>query len=202
VNLSQRLYEVHEDKLYEELGHESFNDYAEERLGVQKRKALYLVSIWRSIIVKAGMPVKDLRRIPWAKAKEIARVIDEENKEKWTSLARTNSLRDLTTEVQKITSKVKGKDQEEMIRKVFVLPADVALVLEEALGIAGELSKSDSSGRQLEVILMEFMAHHAKGQPEARLQHYLKLIGGMFTVDVVAFKTGTQEAIAHSGAKE
>lgn len=72
------LARIHREKWYVGAGHADFRAYVEQRHGFRLRKALYLVSIYESVI-ELGLGWQELQPVGWSKLKELVGVIDKHN---------------------------------------------------------------------------------------------------------------------------
>lgn len=98
--IARALFEVAARKLYLSMtpSYPSFEKYTEEAVGIEFRKARYLVSIWWWFgIEQRAHPslLQQAQEIGWTKSKELVSVVDRSNADRWFDLARTLNLGDL-----------------------------------------------------------------------------------------------------------
>jgi hypothetical protein len=98
-NLAEALYEVRSKKLYRHLDekYETFELYVES-LGVEYRKARYLVRLWWWFGIEQNKNPKLLEgavEIGWTKSAELVGVIDGRNAGRWFKLAKEMNTKDL-----------------------------------------------------------------------------------------------------------
>ena len=98
------LHHVRESKAYEALsdsyvGKGGFERYCVNDLGVHYRKARYLINIYVEF-TNAGIGANELARIGWTKARNLVKVIDEENAQELLTLAENNTVDSLIDEIK------------------------------------------------------------------------------------------------------
>jgi hypothetical protein len=168
INLitGELLYEVRENKYYKEWTFEDeetketknynkFDDYCLEELGLNRRKAFYLVDIYSKFVVDLGLSREQLRELEWTKAAIIVKQITAESAEEWLGRMKTMSKRQLQEYVKGL--KGEGGDTEYK-RKTFKINADKYETVEQALEVMGKMQPSDSEGDHLHAICAEFMS--------------------------------------------
>lgn len=111
--LARSLFEVSARKLYRQMDHKyaSFEEYVEKSVGIDFRKAKYLVSIWWWFgVEQRGDPVllEGAQEIGWSKAKELVGVVDKKNAEVWFEIAKTKN-RDYLVKAAKAALKKAGR---------------------------------------------------------------------------------------------
>lgn len=67
-------------------GYDSFKSYVEAETGMAYRKAMYLISIYDSL-VEAGIPWATVGHLGWTKLKDLAPVLDKDNVAEWVTYA-------------------------------------------------------------------------------------------------------------------
>ncbi len=165
----EMLYEVHEGRYwdawtYREDGkdHEyaNFDDYVERELDMKRRKAYYLLDIYKKFVVELKLPVEILRDLSWTKSKEIVKVIDEKN---WKTLIpklhtmTTNEVRDMVKTMQG-KGGAKTAAEEKFDRMIFALAPDQHNNVQDALRVAQSLTGSQQAGNNLDMIAIDFIA--------------------------------------------
>jgi len=111
--LARSLFEVSARKLYRSMDskYPSFEKYVEEAVGIDFRKAKYLVSIWWWFGIEQRADPALLRgaqEIGWSRAKELVGVVDKKNAEVWFEIARTKK-RDFLVQAAKAALKKAGR---------------------------------------------------------------------------------------------
>lgn len=149
----------------------SFEEYTQTELGMNRRKAFYLIDIYETYVVKLSLPKEVLGDLEWTKARELTKVITAEN---WSELL--DKAKGMT--VVQIQEMVKGMKSgtgtaaddgtapsadagDEMVKVAFKLaPAQHENVM-AALALAESMTKSDKKGHNLDLICSDFVASAA-----------------------------------------
>lgn len=97
--------DVSEKPLYSVWGYQTFAEYAEKELGLQKRKAERLRAIWYRISVELKALPEELRTrivaLGWSKVRELIRVLTLKNAKKWVEQAEQLNHQQLSNSIQK-----------------------------------------------------------------------------------------------------
>ena len=104
------LHHVLQDKAYEALsdtyvGKGGFERYCINDLGIKYRKARYLINIYVDFS-NAGLNGHDLARIGWTKARNLLKVLDENNAQELIALAEANTVESLVDEIKIMEEKM------------------------------------------------------------------------------------------------
>lgn len=159
------LQHIYTEGIHKRLGFEgkrAFSNYVEQRLGVQYRKAMYLIDIYVKFR-KLGVDENRLAEIGWSKAKELARIPDdnlEQDFDKLVDKASETSRNDLS-EYIKSEYEVATRQNNEQVKKTtfkFSLFADQAEVVNQAIDSAKAMLGSDDGSAAFEQICSEWAA--------------------------------------------
>ncbi|QIG76126.1 hypothetical protein EVC24_105 [Rhizobium phage RHph_I4] len=180
-------------------GKRGFSDYVEQELGVQYRKARYLITIYTTfaqVFRAKGITEDDLLKLGWSKAKELARIpvnklVEDYDKLIAMAIDKEKSRDDLITHIKENYEVVQREEVVKAIDLKFRLVADAADVvnqaLEKAKGLAGE-------GADLNKAL-EYMAgdwlNTAASESTMSLQDLIDLASAQFGVTLVAAEDGS-----------
>ncbi len=214
LRLAGLLFQVSDSGIWEDWGHESFEDYVDGELGFRYRKAAYLISIFRVMVQELGKDASDLRGIGWTKVGMLtggaSPVVDEENVDEWLSRARERSTTELQDDIRVARAQGEGggdggssgeqdpadEPDERPQKMAFSLygaqRANVELALELAQADAG----SEKPGHLLDLICLAYCAGASAGAHETdTLEWWIGAMGTRFEVDVMAFKRGDPKAL-------
>lgn len=103
-------------------GFDSFAHYAEEELGLKRRKAERLRQIWMNVEVRLKDRVdrklkKRLYNLGWTKVREIAPLLTPKNFEKWVKMAEEKTYADLTAHTKVFRERVaEARERRDRIR--------------------------------------------------------------------------------------
>lgn len=226
MKLAERLYTIFDiptpgdvsgRPLYEVWGFNNIGDYAEQELGIHRKKAQRLRGIWYRLCVElSGMDPDTRERIValgFAKVRELIRVLTVENAEEWAERAERENFETLSQSIrnfldnvenarQKAISEGKNPDEiepdlpktEVLQYETFALYEDQHKIVEDAVQRASELSGSDKRGHNLTLICTDFLATNdfLTGDEEQRMS-YLEKIENVMGVRLIAAdkKTGS-----------
>lgn len=189
LEMAELLNRVRQDKLFVEWGFDSFENYVEQELGYKRRKAFYILSVWRVLHGECGLTEEQLQAIDFSKAREIARVADQGNIAAWLEKAGSMSARELADEVSKASSKVKGT-KEPSYRWVCALTDDQREHVEATLDRAAEvIGKEKGKGAMLDLICMEFQSSAlSKDNSDEWLEWHLENLQRVLKVRLSAWR--------------
>jgi hypothetical protein len=197
------LYEVANNKYWQDWEFESFADYCESELNMRERKAKYLISIYNKFVIELNLPTDILLELQWSKAKELISVITEDN---WPDLI--DGLNDLT--MREVKEKVRGiklgiadesgdddsppESDPITTRMSFNLSEEQANNIRIALDLAASMSGSDKTGNQLDLICSDFLASSVgKGLDAAidKLDFHIGTLSRVYGVKLVVESVDT-----------
>ena len=157
VRVSKAYKEV--DPAYAEVG--GFAAYIQEQLGLEYRKAMYLIDIYTKFS-KAGIHGDRVGDIGWTKAKEIARVVTSDNADSLLEAAAESTVVELKETIKESYGR-EGADTRPVVKKMtfkFRLEQENAEVIEDYLLQAQEELGHDKLEQTFEYIVTEWAAEH------------------------------------------
>jgi len=185
IMAGELLYEVKENEYWkawviedpdtgEKRPYASFDEYSETELGIKKRKAYYLCSVYEKFVVELGLDREVLKDLEWSKAKELVPVINADN---WTELLDKlksmtfNQVKEMVREMQGKTPKGDGDagGKDDFKKLSFLLTDEQLENWNNAFGIAKTMTGSDKPGNCLDLICMDFVAGAADTGMEGAL---------------------------------
>lgn len=196
--LATALFNVWNENAYNEWGYESFNDYVDNELDMQRRKAQYLVAIAGWFGEQSESVQAWVKQIGWTKARELIGVVDESNADEWRDIAESSSLRELTAAVKEAKSSESTgsatesgtSDDERPKAKRFMLFEGQMTNVESALAQAKMNANTEKDGHALDMICTEYLANNGQ---IGTLQGYLSRIEGIIGKRLIAFEPETGE---------
>lgn len=148
---------------------ETFEEYVQIELNMQKSKAHYLKKIYKVFVVDLALPTDTLRDIEWSKAKELTDVVTKENASELLAKVKSLSVR----QVKDMVAQLKGKPapsaaapstpDESKVRMVFQLAPEQAENVQNALKVAESMTASAVPANNLDLICTDFMAGAGTG---------------------------------------
>lgn len=77
TELMEILCRVQENEYFYDWGYNTMVEWVEQDLGFKKRKAHYLMNIWRSLVVEAGVEKEAIEEVEWTKLRAISRAVSD-----------------------------------------------------------------------------------------------------------------------------
>ena len=195
--LASALYIVWNESAYDEWGYDSFGDYVDNELSMQRRKAQYLVAIAGWFGEQSEQVQSWVKQLGWTKARELIGVVDESNANEWRDIAENSSLRELTTAVKEAkaennVSNPSSGGETKPKRKNFALFEDQMSNVSSALSKAMSLANTEKEGHALDLICTEYLSQNTGLNT---LNDYLSRIENVIGFKVVAFDTSQNEVV-------
>lgn len=142
--------------------------YVQEQLGLQYRKAMYLLDIYYKFN-KFGIGAEYLQNVGWTKCSVIASVMDEANAEDLVELAETSTVADLKDAIKVGYAKT-SDGRAETAKKVtfkFRLFEDSATAVTEVLQRHAAALGTKNLDQVFEQIVMEWATEHGGAEAKA-----------------------------------
>ena len=145
-----------------EWGFASAKEYVEEELGVDYRTWLYRVKMGQAIR-KHGLSKADIADLGWAKFKEVATVIineeiSEEDTKELIENVREMSSRETASFVRNVRAEYADKPVVVKTTMKFRLVNDAVEIVEQALERAAELLGTDDEAKALEYVCADWLS--------------------------------------------
>jgi hypothetical protein len=139
-------------------GKRGFAEYVEKELGVQYRKAMYLIDIYVHFR-KLGVDERRLTEIGWSKAKELTKYATPENFDELIELAGTKTREELVEHLRETMVDAEGVNPDRVRRLTlkFQLFQDQGETVTRALDEAKQRVGNDSPEQALEYICAEWL---------------------------------------------
>lgn len=131
-------------------------DFCEEVLGLEYRKAQYLVEIYTTFL-RFGKGAEDLANIGWSAAIQITRHMDEDNVDQLMDMAEDQSVRDLKESIKtSFKTKTSNKVVTKMVRFNFVMEESAAEHTRELFAQIKEQMDVETDNQCFEQIVSEY----------------------------------------------
>lgn len=167
IRMGGVLGRIQDENWYEPYA--SFQEMAEQKFGILKRRAYYWVSIYKGL-VESEVPFSKVAHIPWSKLKDIVNIITPDTVDKWVKLAEECTSIQLQEHVKAHIAATKGLSDDDnvktVISKTFKLHADQKVNLESALEKAKVQADTESDAVALDMLCMHYLGGPA-GTAEA-----------------------------------
>lgn len=192
--LAERLYFVYANQLYRKWNFGTWDEYAEQEVGIGIRKANYLKKIWEwfAIQVNDKELFEEIKKLGWTRAMLLTGIVNGSNKEKWLSIARNMSCKELEEEIKLFKKSLKDDkkvdDETDIKHRLSVdLYNEQVVIVQEAMERAGELANTEVKGQQLAAICQDYVATNewmkdSKKNTGAYFAKFENLLGLRFVV--------------------
>lgn len=197
------LRNIHESGVYKTLGYDGkrgFDEYVEQTLGIQPRKARYLMGIYEAFAMLGIADIEArLEAIGWSKAKEMARIPTPELKRDFNKLEKkaNEDTRDKLVEHIKSKYTVATRNTGDQVKLTdfrFRLAEEDAKVAEDALAAATKLTgEGDDLNKAFLYVMGEFL-NTGTGQ-DLDLEQALELLGSRFGAQSIKFTDAEGEEV-------
>lgn len=147
------------DKRYTE--NKGFELYVQEQLGLEYRKAMYLIDIYYKFSMY-GIDASKVAELGWTKCAKISAVLTEENADDLLELAANSTVEELKDAIKEGYTTEGGStgDRKKKVTFKFKLFEDAATGVQEAIeGVCKQMGFKDPS-QAFEHIVMEWAAEH------------------------------------------
>ena len=162
--LSKNLVAIYDADLYQEKNFSNFQEYVEQFLGIDYRKAMWRLQQGRAIL-KHNLTEDQVTRMHETNFKEISSLlamdVSADEVAKLIELGQTSSFRELQEVVAQLKAKKVGGQKVETVNIQLILTRDAWEVIETGLREASEFVGEDAKiGTKLEYIVHEWTYHH------------------------------------------
>lgn len=175
--LSQVVYGVYKESLYQNWGFKTWKDWVETELDFAVRKAQYLVSI-QDWFGKMSPSVQTwIHSLGWTKAKELVRVVDNNNAAEWQKRIEGKTLTQIVEMVKgKGDAPVEFDDEEDnagdgvkvekpkeetTVKMTFALFSEQKRNVDAALAHASSIAESDKACHLIDLICTAYLAQNS-----------------------------------------
>ena len=195
--LAVALFTVWNESAYHEWGYNSFNDYVDNELDMQRRKAQYFVAIAGWFSEQSESVQAWVKELGWTKARELVGIVDETNANEWRDVAEGSSYRELADRVKEAKANAESEsepgstvDEDKPKAKRFMLFDGQMTNVESALARAKINANTEKDGHALDMICVEYLAQN--GQLNT-VDDYLRRIEQIIGKQLIAFDSETGE---------
>ena len=158
----QLLCEIQEQRYFTSWGFRSFEEYIEGELKFKRRKAYYLINIYRKFVVELELDKIALLDLEWSKAKELVPVITKENADDLLDAIvgmTVSEVQALVKEMQADPSAVTEPDlnpDDEFTELKFTVSSTQRANINAALDMARKMVGSPKLGHCLDIMATDF----------------------------------------------
>ena len=163
-SLAKLLHETYDNAYYIRWGYDNFKEYCETELGVQYRKARYLVGI-AQVIKDLSIAWEDVEGVGWTKMRTLIPILKEQGiVGDWFDIAKNYSVKELEALVKdaKLGFDITAVGGDRIVTLTFNMTPEQSEIITEALDSAKKVSETTDN-----VLALEQMAYdYVMGQGE------------------------------------
>jgi sulfite reductase beta subunit-like hemoprotein len=185
-SLAQLLHETYDNGYYLRWGFENFKEYCEEELGVQYRKARYLVGIAETI---RDLRIKweDVEGIGWTKMRTLIPILKEEGLVgDWLELAKQYSVKELEALVKDSKAgfdiNVGGGDK--IVTITFRMTPEQSEIITDALDTAKKVSETTDNVLALEQMSFDYVMQQGEVPEKTSLEALIAFAEKHYGVEI------------------
>jgi hypothetical protein len=173
--LAKLLHETYDNGYYLRWGFETFKEYCENDIGVQYRKARYLVGIAQTI-VDLGIEWSEIEGIGWTKMRVLIPLLKEEGVGDWFELAKQYSVKDLERLVKdhKEGFDISAKGGDNIVTLTFRMTPESSDIITDALDTAKKIIESNDNVLALEQLCYDFVMSQGEVPERTSLESLIK----------------------------
>ena len=99
MKLARCLYDIYKQNVYTKWDYITFEGYVDAELQINYRKAMYLIEIYNKAKM-LDMDMERLEKLGWTKARELLKVVDQQNADEWMSTAENSTVKELNIQIR------------------------------------------------------------------------------------------------------
>lgn len=200
VDLAQLMSEAYHREYYTKWGFKDFREFCDSELGMQYRKALYLVDIWDKV-KSLNLSRAKVEKLGWTKMKDIAQVVTADNAKEWMDKAEKMTSRELqeAVKVSRSPDRTAGGVVPHITTMSLKMSEAETRVIMEALEEAKKLTNSDSSVVALEMICQDWLESKGVAPQRTSLEDHVAWMQDAYGVDMT---WKSREAAVEAGEAE
>ena len=186
-SLARLLHESYDNGYYIRWGYESFKEYVETELGVQYRKAKYLVSI-AQVIKDLKINWDEVEGIGWSKLRVLVPILREQGSAgDWLELAKQYSSKDLESLVKdsKIGFDIGASGQDKIVTLTFRMTPETSEIVTEALDTAKRVIETTDNVLALEQMSYDYVMSSDEPGEKVSLENLIAFAEKHYGVELV-----------------
>lgn len=184
-NLAQLLHETYDNGYYIRWGYENFKEYVEGELGVQYRKARYLVGI-AEMIRDLEIPWQDVEGVGWTKMRTLIPILKEQGVGDWFEIAKQYSVKELEALVKdaKLGFDISATGGDRIVTLTFRMTPEQSEIITEALDSAKRAIEATDNVLALEQIAFDYVMQAGDGPEKVSLESLIKFAEKQYGVEL------------------
>jgi len=185
--LCQLLYEAWSNAYYIRWGFDNFQDYCSQELGVEYRKARYLIGI-AEVISDLKIDWKDVEGVGWTKLRVLIPIFKQDGLVgDWLEIAKGYSVRDLEKLAKDYTTgfDISAKGGDRIVTLSFRLTPEQSEVVMDALEFAKKSISTEDNTLALEQMAYDYVMSSDEAPEKVSLERLVAYAEKHFGVQLV-----------------
>lgn len=185
-SLAQLLHETYDNGYYIRWGFENFREYCETEVGVQYRKARYLVGI-AEMIKDLSIDWGDVEGVGWTKMRALLPILKEEGiVGDWLEIAKQYSVKDLEKLVkdQKAGFDIGSSGGDKIVTLTFRMTPETSEIVTDALDTAKKASETTDNVLALEQMCYDYVLGQSDEPSRVSLETIIKFAETHYGVEL------------------
>lgn len=185
-SLAKLLHETYDNGYYIRWGFENFKEYCETEIGVQYRKARYLVGI-AQMIKDLSIDWSEVEGIGWTKLRTLLPLLKDEGVGDWLELAKQYSVKELETLVRdhKDGFDISADGGDKIITLTFRMTPETSEIVTDALDTAKKAVETNDNVLALEQMCFDYVMQQGEVPEKTSLESLIKFAEVHYGVELV-----------------
>jgi hypothetical protein len=175
-NLAKLLHETYDNGYYLRWGFENFKEYCEKEVGVQYRKARYLVGIAEAI-KDLGIEWDDIEGIGWTKMRTLIPMLKEDGVVgDWLEIAKQYTVKELEALVKdaKLGFDIGSSGGDKIVTLTFHMTPEQSEIITDALDTAKKASETTDNVLAFEQMAFDYVMAQGEVPERTSLESLVK----------------------------
>ena len=184
--LAKLLHETYDNGYYIRWGFGNFKDYCEGEVGVQYRKARYLVGIAQTI-QDLAIDWGDVEGIGWTKLRTLLPMLKEEGEGDWLELAKQYSVKELERIVKDHQDgfDISTRGGDKIVTLTFKMTPETSEIVNDALDTAKRAIESSDNVLALEQMSYDYVMSQGEVPERTSLESLIRFAEEHYGVTLV-----------------
>jgi hypothetical protein len=174
--LAQLLHETYDNGYYLRWGFENFKEYCIDEVGVQYRKARYLVGI-AQVIKDLNIKWSEVEGVGWTKMRTLIPMLKEDGVVgDWLEIAKQYTVKDLEKLVKdhKLGFDIDAKGGDKIVTLTFRMTPEQSDIITDALDTAKKVSETNDNVLALEQMSFDYVMQQGEEPDRTSLETLIK----------------------------
>lgn len=186
-SLAKLLHETYDNGYYLRWGFENFKEYCETEIGVQYRKARYLVGI-AEMIRDLSIAWEDVEGVGWTKMRALIPILKEEGiVGDWLEIAKQYSVKDLEKLVkdQRAGFDIGSSGGDRIVTLTFRMTPEQSEIITDALDTAKKVSETNDPVLAFEQMAFDYVMQQGEVPDRTSLESLIGFAESHYGVELI-----------------